>query len=285
MDVPSPEPVKAPQVTVHTKDSSMDEEELGPATRNQEDSSDDSSEEEDDDNDEEDEDEDEDDESGSEDDRGGRSRAGVQSSQARRRPAGDPTITPWAREIGIDPQKMHVMQTSLFRMPEEERILKALNEPHPRRKFILKTSLSRKHSRDSEGDGLRADSRQVLVLCFVHARQCSSCLQRASFGHDVEPEPYRPSRKYARVESSASAFVGREGAYVDAGLASGRSFRVGWGPGGVLAHLGDLCGPSSSSCVASHCTYVSHPTSLQKVPREHFDNQANHRATHMWHCG
>ncbi|KAI0764576.1 nuclear protein 96-domain-containing protein [Trametes elegans] len=146
-----------------------------------------------------------------------------------RRPAGDPTIIPWAREIGVDPQKMHVMQTSLFRMPEEEKALKALNQPQPRKRLLLTSNLSRKHSRDSEGEGMRADSRQ-----------------RASFAHDIEPEPYRPSRKYARVDSSASAFAGRENAYVDAGLAFGRSFRVGWGPGGTLVHLGDLCSPTGS---------------------------------------
>ncbi|KAI0350876.1 hypothetical protein OH77DRAFT_1498850 [Trametes cingulata] len=156
-----------------------------------------------------------------------------------RGPAGDPTIIPWAREIGVDPQKMHVMQTSLFRMPEEEKALKALTQAQPRRRLLLTSNLSRKHSRDSDGEGFRADSRQ-----------------RASFAHDVEPEPYRPSRKYARVESSASAFAGHENAYVDAGLAFGRSFRVGWGPGGTLVHLGDLCGPAGSSNSSANASTV-----------------------------
>ncbi|RPD56020.1 hypothetical protein L227DRAFT_509201 [Lentinus tigrinus ALCF2SS1-6] len=172
-----------------------------------------------------------------EDEGGQRGRRVAQPAQAQR---GDPTIIPWAREIGVDPQKMHVMQTSLFRMPEEERALKALNEPPSRRRLLItSSSLSRKHSRDSEGDGLRADSRQ-----------------RASFAHDIDPEPYRPSRKYARVESSASAFVGRENAYVDAGLALGRSFRVGWGPGGRLVHLGELCGPHSSPKSSANASTV-----------------------------
>ncbi len=70
--------------------------------------------------------------------------------------------------------------------------------------------------------------------------------QRASFAHDVEPVTFRPSRKYARVESSASIVNGVEEALVDAGLAFGRSFRVGWGPSGTLVHLGQLCSPSST---------------------------------------
>ncbi|KAI0918514.1 hypothetical protein AcV5_002488 [Taiwanofungus camphoratus] len=141
----------------------------------------------------------------------------------------NPTIIPWARELGVDAQKMHVMQTSFFRMPEEEAALKALSQPTARRKPLPPSLLNRKHSRDSEGEGLRAESRQ-----------------RMSFGHDIEPTPYRPSRKYARVECSASAVTGNEGAFFDAGLAFGRSFRVGWGPGGILVHLGVLCGPLST---------------------------------------
>ena len=138
----------------------------------------------------------------------------------------DPSLTPWAREINVNPQKMHVMQTSLFRVPEEAEAMLAADDeppPRPRRKRL---GLNRKHSRDSEGEGLRADSRQ-----------------RASFAHDMDPAPFRPSRKYARVETAASVVAGNEGVLIDYGLALGRSFRVGWGPGGRLAHLGSLCAP------------------------------------------
>lgn len=62
----------------------------------------------------------------------------------------------------------------------------------------------------------------------------------------MEPIPYRPTRKYARVDQSDSAVNGNEASLVDAGLAFGRSFRVGWGPGGTLVHLGTLCSPSST---------------------------------------
>ncbi|PSR73990.1 hypothetical protein PHLCEN_2v10221 [Hermanssonia centrifuga] len=76
----------------------------------------------------------------------------------------DPSITPWAREVGVDPQKMHVMQASLFRVPEEEAAMKAAAQPISRRQLVLPSAVSRKHSRDSDGDGLRADSRQVLAI-------------------------------------------------------------------------------------------------------------------------
>ena len=78
-------------------------------------------------------------------------------------PPADPTILPWAQQIGVDAQRMHVMQTSFFRMPEEAAALKALNLPPPPRPTVRKTiqSLARKHSRDSEGDTLRGEPREV----------------------------------------------------------------------------------------------------------------------------
>jgi nuclear pore complex protein Nup98-Nup96 len=81
---------------------------------------------------------------------------------------GDPTIIPWAQHVGVDPQKMHVMQTSLFRMPEEAAALKAMNEPARTNLRIPLQPLNRKHSRDSDGDGLRVEFREVcLVMCLV----------------------------------------------------------------------------------------------------------------------
>ena len=154
-------------------------------------------------------------------------------------------IIPWARHVGVDAQKMHVMQTSLFRLPEEAAALKALNQPAPKQKTVAALTLSRKHSRDSEGEGLRHDSREVsFFVAFVPSSL--SALQRASFAHDIEPAILRPSRKYARVEITSSVALDKENAYVDAGLAFGRSFRVGWGPGGTLVYPGHICGPFAS---------------------------------------
>ncbi|KAF5330033.1 hypothetical protein D9611_010458 [Ephemerocybe angulata] len=160
-------------------------------------------------------------------------------------------IIPWARHVGVDAQKMHVMQTSLFRMPEEAAALKALNNQPPSRPKTVSalnppTRLSRKHSRDSDGDGLRSDGSR----------------DRASFAQDIEPAVLRPTRKYARVEISSSIANGLEGAYVDAGLAFGRSFRVGWGPGGMLVHSGSICTPYASSVTSSNSSVIT----LTKTP-------------------
>ncbi|KAJ2925405.1 hypothetical protein H1R20_g11674, partial [Candolleomyces eurysporus] len=159
-------------------------------------------------------------------------------------------IIPWARHVGVDAQKMHVMQTSLFRMPEEAAALKALNQPPAKRRTVAALnlgppSLNRKHSRDSEGDGLSTGS-----------------TERASFAHDIGPTALRPTRKYARIEITSSVANGKEESYVDAGLAFGRSFRVGWGPGGKLVHVGVICGPFASSPSSVNSSIVT----LTKTP-------------------
>lgn len=126
------------------------------------------------------------------------------------------THAPRARIGGVDSQRMHVMQTSLFRMPEEAAALKAMNH-------IADASLRRpaqtlrKHGRESDGDMRSWDT-------------------RPSFAKDIQPTLTRPTRKYTRVEGAMSVANGAEDALGDAGLSFGRSFRVGWGPGGILVH-------------------------------------------------
>ena len=76
----------------------------------------------------------------------------------------DPVI-PWGQQVCVDLQRIHVMQTSLFRVPEEAAALKAMNAPK-RTTFLIDKSLNRKHSRGSDGDSLRAEYREVSILHF-----------------------------------------------------------------------------------------------------------------------
>ncbi|KAK7681366.1 hypothetical protein QCA50_015457 [Cerrena zonata] len=168
----------------------------------------------------------------------------------------DPSILPWAREIGVAPQRMHVMQSTLFRQPEEAAALRDVAQGPSHRRI---PQLGRKHSRDSEGEGLRAESRP-----------------RTSFADDLELQAFRPTRKFARVDNSASAVKGTENTLVDAGLAVGRSFRVGWGPGGRVVHVGSLCSPSGSSTRTSNSSVV-HITTLPVFPTS--DKEAESQAS------
>ena len=80
---------------------------------------------------------------------------------------GDPSIIPWAQRIGIDPQKMHVMHASLFPGPESAEALKQPNTERTDRSRLTPNGLHRKHSRDSEGEGLRAATREVCPCVFL----------------------------------------------------------------------------------------------------------------------
>lgn len=69
---------------------------------------------------------------------------------------GESQPIPWAQRVGVDPQKMHVMQASLFRLPEEEAAMKAqaASTARPRKPHLTwaNDTLHRKHSRESDGD-------------------------------------------------------------------------------------------------------------------------------------
>jgi nuclear pore complex protein Nup98-Nup96 len=65
----------------------------------------------------------------------------------------DTSVIPWAQRVGVDAQKMHVMQSSLFRMPEEAAAMKAaVAATQSKPKSRMRLALTRKHSRDSDGD-------------------------------------------------------------------------------------------------------------------------------------
>jgi nuclear pore complex protein Nup98-Nup96 len=75
-------------------------------------------------------------------------------------PQVDHSIIPRAQQLGVEPQRMHVMQASLFR---NEGGMEGAPARHKALVPARSLSLSRKHSRDSDGEGLRHDSQQVSV--------------------------------------------------------------------------------------------------------------------------
>ncbi|KAG5649895.1 hypothetical protein H0H81_001566, partial [Sphagnurus paluster] len=127
---------------------------------------------------------------------------------------GDPTIIPWAQQLGVDAQKMHVMQTSLFRMPEEAAALKALNQPTKPSLRVPFQTLNRKHSRDSDGDGLRKTSAnsstitKTIVPIYSNVSQGSS-LAAKLLQHHLSNSPITPDEDgipFATPNSAALHF-------------------------------------------------------------------------------
>jgi nuclear pore complex protein Nup98-Nup96 len=88
--------------------------------------------------------------------------------------------TPWAQQVGVDAQRMQLMQVSMFRMPEDAATLKAMSEPK-RTSILIDKALRRKHSRGSDGDPLRAESHEVCLLRRTSPCRVSSCRVAANY--------------------------------------------------------------------------------------------------------
>lgn len=125
---------------------------------------------------------------------------------------------PWPQQLDLEPHRVHVMQTSLFRVPELAK--DAHREPTP---FL-------KHRRSTD----------------THV-ETKTGPPRTSF---AAPRSNPPARKYARVAPTASIAQGHENIYLDAGLGLGNSFRAGWGPKHTLGIVSGL-GASSSTYVSA----------------------------------
>lgn len=105
--------------------------------------------------------------------------------QRRRTSAPPPS---WPEQLGLEPHRVHVMQASLFRAPEgkkQENIIQTEVQPnksgvkkaklgvsriepreHMEKLFSTSSKLLRKHSRSSEGDGLRPTRSEECLFSF-----------------------------------------------------------------------------------------------------------------------
>lgn len=171
----------------------------------------------------------------------------------------------WPAQIGLDPQRLGQMQSSLFAAQNNA----ASKAARGGAKGFIKPpragtpSALGKHPREMsimEEDGVHGGALQ--------RRQAS--VERPSFAvarpvvgsQDQQMALEPPARKFVKI-AKESLVEGKESLYRDAGLAFGRSFRVGWGPGGMLVHLGELCAPYDEttppeSFSVLNMTYISH---------------------------
>ncbi|KAL5494856.1 hypothetical protein ACEPAI_318 [Sanghuangporus weigelae] len=127
---------------------------------------------------------------------------------------GEEEATAWAKQLNLEPHKVNVMQTSLFRIPDIEKVTTKDNFTFLRRRLPSDIISEKKASRT-----------------------------RTSF---AQPRSQPPPRKYVRVSLDESVSATHANVYIDAGLSMGRSFRVGWGPGNKLVHVGTVISPESS---------------------------------------
>ncbi|KAG8907639.1 hypothetical protein FRB99_003101 [Tulasnella sp. 403] len=143
-----------------------------------------------------------------------------------------PTQRPWPATLGLDRQRMKVMQASFFHTQPEAVV-------------------------DEEAGRVQRNAELSRAVTSMGPERMGG----AAPAVNVRPEVLASLRDLEPVRYMDSMFVGAESHFVDAGLALARSFRVGWGPNGLLAHFGRICTPSAEGSAATPSV-----VSLERLP-------------------
>lgn len=140
---------------------------------------------------------------------------------------------PWAAQLGLEPRRVQVMQASFFgsRAPGE------------------KSDAATTQARTPGMVGNKGVGAEERVRNQRKTGQQSARNDFEGIKEEVEPlapprliEVARDVKRLAHVDFNNSVVKGHEGNPMDPNLAFARSFRVGWGPGGLLAYGGRLEG-------------------------------------------
>ncbi|KAH7106248.1 nuclear protein 96-domain-containing protein [Auriculariales sp. MPI-PUGE-AT-0066] len=183
---------------------------------------------------------------------------------------------PFAARKGVEADKVHVMQASLFRVPETRAA--AAEATKATRSSPFGFASAPKSKRDdaqrgaASGQATRKPSESQLLFPATSATNVGSAAHAAS----STPNPPAPRTLSAtsRVAYTLPTHInatgtGAENIVFDAGLALGRSFRVSWGPGGRLVGSGRLLKPSESA-MREQPTSKS-VVSIRQIPNASFD--------------
>lgn len=145
---------------------------------------------------------------------------------------------PWAAQLGLEARRVQVMQASFFgsRAPGESEEIKARTPGGDvddgmvvtKRKFVAAGDAKQKNTTGEDAVQARSNFTQTAFSYDAPLPQLA----------DIAPVV----SKFAKVGIQDSITNGRDGIPLDAGLAFGRSFRVGFGPQGTFVHNGSLQG-------------------------------------------
>ncbi|GAA6017767.1 hypothetical protein JCM10207_000492 [Rhodosporidiobolus poonsookiae] len=136
---------------------------------------------------------------------------------------------PWASKLKLDPSRIAVMQASFFHQPGDDALEATGGEGA--------VEDERERERERREDE-REQKRRAVEKGFASRAAPPPAAAPAPVPVPIlDPAPFRSFRAYERVPLASSVTSGKESSLVDAGLALGRSYRVGWGPGGEMVSL------------------------------------------------
>ncbi|ORY07993.1 hypothetical protein K493DRAFT_403551 [Basidiobolus meristosporus CBS 931.73] len=162
---------------------------------------------------------------------------------------------PWAKQLGLEAHKVHVMQASLFKDSVQE------NAP-PLLKPVSTTAASWSSKPTKEPTPLQFG--QEMEVSEEEVEDFADDIPNAGVSHFSSAGLARPPKKCARVSYDKSLSHSKSGCLVDAGLMMGRSFRVGWGPGGLMVSSGRIVSVGGLSDTSLTTESISQVT-IQKV--------------------
>lgn len=155
--------------------------------------------------------------------------------------------------LGLDPIKMKEMRMVIF--PEDEHEFEDYNESPRFQKSLTGKEYMRSPLKDSSqrtSQNLNSSVVRKTPLALLEYNQGS--LDSSSPGSILMSQPKKVTPvKPLKAEGfkldlmhETPITINHSGNIVDAGLFMGRSFRVGWGPNGILVHTGNLVGSTNS---------------------------------------
>lgn len=151
-------------------------------------------------------------------------------------PASKTGSQPWAATLGLEARRMQVMQASFFGGATEE----AKEATSPAK--MIKGKVGRPASQSVEPQSINTGSRSTfstpMKVDVQPSKNALKAVQEPSQSIKIELAPpltVRP-RKITKLTLEKSIADDGHEVVLDAGLAMGRSFRVGWGPHGTFVH-------------------------------------------------
>lgn len=175
---------------------------------------------------------------------------------------------PWAAQLGLEPRRVQVMQASFFgsrapgELEEQARTPREDQIKDSKTKVVVGQKGGRHVGKEWTDRKTRSKGAELGAQGLI--------------SRVVEVAPH--STKISRLNIAESIVNGRDGVPLDAGLAFGRSFRVGTGPGGMLIHNGRLQGvkatPSPGSATSFSILKLEETAIFQKEQEEEMAGKA-----------
>ncbi|EJD51201.1 hypothetical protein AURDEDRAFT_149853 [Auricularia subglabra TFB-10046 SS5] len=165
-------------------------------------------------------------------------------------PKANPRAVPWNVRVGVEAEKVHTMQASLFRVPEARAAAAADASPKPGLFAPRKSTGTGPAVEEVQPRTSRSSLKASVNNPFVSSTAAPSTAlfkPQALVSASASTAATTTRVKFTRPKTVRSTGSGAEANVFDAGLAMGRSFRVSWGPGGRLVGAGRLAKASESS--------------------------------------